>query len=157
VIDGEHREGAAQDRSDQLGAGHPPSWAPNKPETATRSDYGWQFQSRARREDGEDALALDYLAAAGATVVKGQHHRHHYPVDAELLPAIGGRFVVLAHGNIGDSSRQPGLQRPDTLAKVAHRALMLAFHDEPPVPSWRVCRNVCPPRRASARRVLAAT
>jgi hypothetical protein len=93
-----------------------------------------KFQSRARREGAEfDAIALDHLAASGAIVVKGQHHRHHYPVDAEILTPNGGRFLVLAHGNIGDSSRQPGLQRPDTLAKVAHRALMLAFAHEPPV------------------------
>ncbi len=93
-----------------------------------------EFQSRARREGSEyDAIALDYLEAAGATVIRPQHRRHAYPIDAEIAAPNGGRFLVLAHGNLGDSSRQPGLQRPDTLAKVASRTTAMAWHHEPPV------------------------
>jgi hypothetical protein len=93
-----------------------------------------EFQSRARRERGEfDAVALDYLESAGATVVRGAHHRHAWPVDAEVVAANGARFLVLAHGNIGTTSRQPGLERPDTLAKVASRVVAMAWHHEPAV------------------------
>lgn len=92
------------------------------------------FQARARREGTEfDAIALAYLQSAGATVTQGKHHRHRYPVDAELLAGDGRRFIVLAHGNLGTSSAQPGLRRADTVAKVAHRAVGLSWHHEPPV------------------------
>jgi hypothetical protein len=95
---------------------------------------GTEFQSRARREGTEfDALALEYLENADARVVKGRHFRHHYPVDAEIKAPTGQRFLVLAHGNIGDSSSRPGLQRTDTFAKVAHRVVGLSWHNEPPV------------------------
>src|SRR4051794_18061009 len=95
---------------------------------------GGDFQSRARREGTEfDAIALDHLEAAGATVVRGRHHRRRYPIDAEIVAPNGGRFLVLAHGNLGTSSSRPGLQRADTLAKVGHRCLSLAWHREPPV------------------------
>ena len=93
-----------------------------------------EFQSRARREGTEfDALALEYLENAGAQVVQGRHLLHHYPVDAEIVAPTGQRFLVLAHGNIGDSSSRPGLQRTDTFAKVAHRVVGLSWHNEPPV------------------------
>jgi hypothetical protein len=95
---------------------------------------GTEFQSRARREGTEfDAIALEYLESAGARVVQGRHFRHHYPVDAEIVAPTGQHFLVLAHGNIGDSSSRPGLQRTDTFAKVAHRIIGLSWHKELPV------------------------
>ena len=83
------------------------------------------FQSRARRE-GElfDEVALDHLIAAGAAVDLGRHKIEHYPVDARIVTPNGGRYLVAAHGNFDDGS-QPGLQRVDTVAKVAQRAVML--------------------------------
>ena len=93
-----------------------------------------QFQSRARREGTEfDALALEYLESAGGRVVAGRHVRHHYPVDAEIMALTGEHYLVLAHGNIGDSSSRPGLQRTDTFAKVVQRVVGLSWHDQPPV------------------------
>lgn len=83
------------------------------------------FQSRARRE-GElfDEVALEHLVAAGAVVETGRHKIEHYPVDARIVTPNGGRFLVAAHGNFDEGS-QPGLRRPDTVAKVAQRAMML--------------------------------
>ena len=83
------------------------------------------FQSRARRE-GElyDEVALEHLAAAGALVEAGRHKIEHYPVDARIATPNGGRYLVAAHGNFDDGT-QPGLQRVDTVAKVAQRAVML--------------------------------
>jgi hypothetical protein len=110
---------------------------PNTLSTPAYEDVGavsGEFQSRARREGTEfDAIALRHLADAGALVIQGRHKRSHYPVDAEVITPNGGRFLVLAHGNVGESSRQPGLVRSDTLAKVAHRAASLAWLGEPPV------------------------
>jgi hypothetical protein len=92
-----------------------------------------EFQARARQEGFEfDAEALDHLELAGARVVRERHLRHHYSVDAEILTPNGGRFLVFAHGNVGDSSAQPGLRRTDTLAKVITRAVMLSKYKEPP-------------------------
>jgi hypothetical protein len=93
-----------------------------------------EFQSRARQEGTEfDAIALDYLVQAGSTVIAGRHSRCGYPVDAEIEAANGLRFLVLAHGNVGEGSAQPGLSRTDTLAKVGFRALMLHAKSAPPV------------------------
>ncbi len=47
-------------------------------------------------------------------VVHGRHLRHHYPVAPRIVAPTGQRFLVLAHGNIGDSSSRPGLQRTPT-------------------------------------------
>ena len=83
------------------------------------------FQGRARRE-GElfDEVALEHLVAAGAVVELGRHKIEHYPVDARIAAPNGGRYLVAAHGNFDDGER-PGLQRVDTVAKVAQRAVML--------------------------------
>lgn len=92
------------------------------------------FQSRARREGYEfDAVAMEHLAHAGASAVEGRHTRHRYAVDGLVRTANGRQFLVLAHGNLGDASSQPGLVRPDTVAKVVERVVMLRFHGEPPV------------------------
>lgn len=113
------------------------SAAPDDPGVTTAWEdpsVAGEFQSRARQEGTEfDAIALDYLEQAGSTVIAGRHSRHGYPVDAEIEAANGNRFVVLAHGNVGEGSAQPGLNRTDTLAKVGFRALMLHAKGAPRV------------------------
>jgi hypothetical protein len=92
------------------------------------------FQSRARREGAEfDAIALEFLERAGSRVVLGRHHIGAYPVDAQIIAANGLRLIVAAHGQLDDSGRQPGLQRTDTLAKLAWRAVMLKRLGAPPL------------------------
>ena len=98
------------------------------------SAVGPEFQSRARREGTEfDAIAMEYLEQAGARVLRGRHERNHYPVDAEVQALTGAHYLVLAHGNVGDSSPRPGLQRTDTLAKVVTRVVGLHLYDDLPV------------------------
>ena len=98
------------------------------------SAVGPEFQSRARREGTEfDAIAMEYLEQAGARVLRGRHDHNHYPVDAEVQALTGAHYLVLAHGNIGDSSPRPGLQRTDTLAKVMTRVVGLHLHGDLPV------------------------
>ena len=106
------------------------------------------FQSRARRE-GElyDEVALEHLVAAGATVEVGRHKIEHYPVDARMLTANGGRYLVAAHGNFDEGS-QPGLRRPDTVAKIAQRAVML--HAKSALPLIVVTSHLPKPGSATA-------
>ena len=106
------------------------------------------FQSRARRE-GElyDDVALEHLVAAGAAVEVGRHKIEHYPVDARIVAANGGRYLVAAHGNFDEGS-QPGLRRPDTVAKVAQRAVML--HAKGALPLIVVTSHLPKPGSATA-------
>ena len=106
------------------------------------------FQSRARRE-GElyDDVALEHLVAAGASVEVGRHKIEHYPVDARIVAANGGRYLVAAHGNFDEGS-QPGLRRPDTVAKVAQRAVML--HAKGALPLIVVTSHLPKPGSATA-------
>ena len=92
------------------------------------------FQSRARREGTEfDAIAVEFIERAGARVVQGRHHIGAYPVDAEILSANGRRLIVVAHGQLDDTGRQPGLRRTDTMAKLAWRAVNLHRMGAPPL------------------------
>lgn len=106
------------------------------------------FQSRARRE-GElfDEIALEHLAAAGAIVELGRHKIEHYPVDARIAAPNGGRYLVAAHGNF-DEGERPGLQRVDTMAKVAQRAVML--HAKRALPLIVVTSHLPKPGSATA-------
>jgi hypothetical protein len=106
------------------------------------------FQSRARRE-GElyDDVALEHLVAAGAAVEVGRHKIEHYPVDARIVAANGGRYLVAAHGNFDEGSH-PGLRRPDTVAKMAQRAVML--HAKGALPLIVVTSHLPKPGSATA-------
>jgi len=106
------------------------------------------FQSRARRE-GElfDEVALEHLAAAGAVVETERHKICHYPVDARIVAPNGGRYLVAAHGNFDEGS-QPGLRRPDTVAKIAQRAVML--HAKGALPLIVVTSHLPKPDSATA-------
>lgn len=106
------------------------------------------FQSRASRE-GElyDEIALDHLVAAGAAVERRRHKIEHYPVDARIVAANGGRYLVAAHGNFDEGS-QPGLQRTDTMAKVAQRAVFL--HAKGALPLLVVTSHLPKPGSATA-------
>jgi hypothetical protein len=103
-----------------------------------------EFQSRARREGGEfDAIALDRRTAAGATGVKGQHHRHHYPVDAEILTPNGGRFLTRRDR---EPEAGPGAAIPDKLLNSGSADRRSVFRR---LPSAIVLRRSGLPRAAT--------
>lgn len=124
------------------------TFSPHEPfEALPRVDA--HFQSRARQE-GElfDEKALEHLVAAGAVVEQGHHKVDHYPLDARIRTPNGGQYLVAAHGNLDEDGSQPGFRRPDTVAKVVQRAVMLRHHGA--LPLVVVTSHLPKPRSATA-------
>jgi len=83
-------------------------------------------QGRAGREGAEfDAIAIRRVEEAGGTVLQRGGDCGGIPIDALIRGKNGKVFTVLAHGNVDQDRKRPGLRRTDTVRKAGDSAFLL--------------------------------
>lgn len=83
-----------------------------------------------------DALAMEFLEQAGATIVTLYPRVCDYRLDALVAGTNGARFYVDAHGSPDRTDRsQAGLRRQDTVLKLGFKAMRL-HAAAAPMPCW---------------------
>ena len=91
-------------------------------------------QGRASREGAEfDALAISRLEEAGGTIVQRGGDYKGISIDALVKGKNGRVFTVLAHGNVDQDGKRPGLRRTDTVRKAGDSAFLLDQVCAPPL------------------------
>ncbi len=88
------------------------------------------FQARASAAGADfKEMALHYVIAAGAKVLKVRFHENQLPVDALVEGRNKKKYLVLSRGT-PDTSPTSGLRRSDTVLKVGFVATHLALEQK---------------------------